>query len=99
LEAREQAAPGPSGRNLVLYPAHVRLAAGKLLYEVGPQHAALVHAQVHDLALMAAYLVHHAAQAVAQFLDDARSEADVHQLVADLVAHPDVFLAAVAMLS
>jgi len=39
--------------------------AGELLDEVGPQHSALVHAQVHDLAFVAAHLVHHPAQAVA----------------------------------
>jgi hypothetical protein len=62
------------------------------------RHPALFHAQLLDLALVAAHGVDHAAHAVAQPLDDARGEADRHQLARDLLADLHVLLRAVTEL-
>ena len=79
-------------------PAQVAFLAGKFLDEVLARHFCLVHAQIHDLALVAAHAIDQTAQAVAQRLDLLGAEADVHQFVRDLVARLQVGLAARAVL-
>jgi hypothetical protein len=73
-------------------PATRTLVAREHLDEVLARHAGLAHADVEDFALERADLLDQAAHAVAQALDVARREADVHQLRADLVACGEVVL-------
>jgi hypothetical protein len=78
--------------HLVLEPLHVGFVAGEHLDEVGARHVRLVHAQMQDLAFVAAHRFDHAAHRVAQALDGLGGEADVHQFVGDLLLQAQVAL-------
>jgi hypothetical protein len=64
------------------FSTHLRFSrlGGKVLDEVVLRHAALVHDDAAQLALLLAHVVHLAAHHVAQLFDGLGGEADGHQL-------------------
>ena len=98
LETLERGAPRLVRFDLVLHPAQVGFLAGEFLDEVLARHLRLVDRKLHDVALVGAHFVDQPAHAVAQRLDLLRGEADVHELVGDVVARLKVRLAARAFL-
>ena len=86
LETREHFAPRVVGFNLTLHPAHTDFLARKFLDEVRARHVGLVHAQIKHIALVTAHFLDQFTHGVAQRFNLLGGEADVHQLIGNVLA-------------